>query len=378
MLALVSGSARAVAALGAAFVVGLSVSACGGGVPSSAVATVSGTPISNAAFNHWMSIAAASSQQQGGTKTPVPVPPDYKACVAGLKAQTASVKGATTPTDAQLKAQCATEYTSLQQQVMQFLISADWVIGEAADQGVKVTDAAVRKQLDTERKQQFPTQAAFTKFMQQTGETTNDLLLRVKLQQLSTKIRTKVTGAQKVTASQIASYYNAHKSTYTPHETRNVQIILVRTQAQAQAAINAIKGGTSFANEAKKVSIDVASKSEGGYLNGVTRGEEEQALDNALFTSPVGKLGGPVKTPFGYYVYQVLKIIPGNGQTLQQATPGIRATLQAQNQQKALQTFVTSFTKKWTARTSCRSGFVVQDCKEYKAPKTAAPAGTTG
>ena len=38
----------------------------------------------------------------------------------------------------------------------------------------------------------------------------------------------------------------------------------------------------------------------------------------------------------------------------------------------ALTAFVKGFKKKWTARTDCRTGYVVMDCKQYKAPKTTA------
>jgi len=40
---------------------------------------------------------------------------------------------------------------------------------------------------------------------------------------------------------------------------------------------------------------------------------------------------------------------------------------------------VKDFKKKWQAKTECRSGFVVADCKGYKAPKTSTgAAGATG
>ena len=32
------------------------------------------------------------------------------------------------------------------------------------------------------------------------------------------------------------------------------------------------------------------------------------------------------------------------------------------------------FKKKWMAKTECRSGYVVADCKGYKAPKTSGTA----
>ncbi len=40
-------------------------------------------------------------------------------------------------------------------------------------------------------------------------------------------------------------------------------------------------------------------------------------------------------------------------------------------QQKAFAAFVKAFRKKWAAKTECRAGYVVADCKQYKAPKPA-------
>jgi hypothetical protein len=54
----------------------------------------------------------------------------------------------------------------------------------------------------------------------------------------------------------------------------------------------------------------------------------------------------------------------------------IQQQITAQKQQKALSEFVKNFRKKWTARTECRSGYSVQDCKSYKAPKTSALPST--
>ena len=87
-------------------------------------------------------------------------------------------------------------------------------------------------------------------------------------------------------------------------------------------------------------------------------------------------LSGPVKTPFGYYIYEVTKIIPGNQQTLAEAQSSAKQQLIASQQQAALSKFVKEFKKKWMAETDCRSGYVVADCKQYKAPKTSSTGAT--
>jgi foldase protein PrsA len=66
----------------------------------------------------------------------------------------------------------------------------------------------------------------------------------------------------------------------------------------------------------------------------------------------------------------VASITPGSQQTLAQAQASVKSQLLATQQQGALSKFVKDFKKKWTAKTDCRSGYVVTDCKQYKAPKT--------
>lgn len=77
-------------------------------------------------------------------------------------------------------------------QVMGFLISADWVLGEATALHVETSSAEVRRTFDRIRRQQFPKAAELTRFLRQTGETVEDLLLRVKLQLDSERIQRKV------------------------------------------------------------------------------------------------------------------------------------------------------------------------------------------
>lgn len=355
-------------------------------MPGDAVVSVNGNSITTSTFDHWMAVAAsASSPAAAGSsaaKPVVPDPPTYKACVAHLEATAPKpAKGQAKPTAATLKAQCEQQYTALKQQVLGFLISSNWVLGEASDQGVKVSDEEVKKQFNQIKRQQFPKEADFQKFLANSGQTISDLLLRVKLDMLSQKIQQKITkkAGKKPTQKEITAYYEQHKSQFGQPERRNLMIILTKTQAQAEKAKQEVQSSKNFASVAKKVSIDPVSKASGGSLPGVVKGQEEKALDEAVFAAKLGVLSGPVKTPFGYYVFEVKKTLPASQQTLSQVQSTIQQQLTAQSQQKALSEFVKNFRKKWTERTECRAGYVVQDCKSYKAPKTPSfPGGATG
>jgi foldase protein PrsA len=386
---------RPVTAFALAALVVAALAACGGNsLPGDSVARVKDTSIKKDSFNHWLTVAALSSASQtdptaaASGKRPnvaIPDPPDFTKCVAAAKkAAPKPAKGQTTPSDATYKKQCQQQYASLRDQVMQFLISASWINQEAASRNVKLTDAEVKKQFDSTKKQSFPKDADYQNFLKSSGMTEADLLFRVRLDSLSNKLRTQVTkGKDNVTPAQISAYYNKNKSKFASAEKRDIRLVLTKTKAKAEEARAALKGGQSFKTVAKKFSIDQSSKANGGKLAGVQKGQQEQALDTAIFAAKKGVLTGPVKTQFGYYVFQVSAITPASQQTLAQATPTIKSLLASQGQQKALDAFVKDFQKKWKDRTTCRDGYKISDCKNGPKPKpatstTAAPTGTTG
>jgi foldase protein PrsA len=365
----VSRAFRFISALGAVFFAAAGLAACGG-IPGNAVVQVGGNSITKSTFDHWISVAASSTASAAGGKPAVPEPPQYTACIAHLQATTPKpTKGSVAPTTAQLKSQCEQQYKALQQEVLGFLISAEWVIAEAAHLGIKMSDAEVKKEFEKIKSQQFPKPAEFEKFLATSGQTVSDLLLRVKLNLLSSKIQKKVSTAKaNITQAEIEKYYNENKQHLGAPERRNIEIILTKTEAAAKKAKQEVESGKSFASVAKRVSIDPTSKASGGALKGVVKGQEEQALDAAVFAAKTNVLGGPVKTPFGYYIFQVTAITPGNQETLAVAQPQIKQQLTATRQQTAVSRFVKEFKTRWIARTECRAGFVMADCKEYKAP----------
>src|SRR5262245_36070802 len=101
----VKSSVRILMALGAFFVVAAALAACGG-VPGNSVATVDDASVKKSTFDHWMVVAAKSSQPPGagGQAASVPDAPNYTRCIAAArKAAPKPAKGQPKQTDAQLK-----------------------------------------------------------------------------------------------------------------------------------------------------------------------------------------------------------------------------------------------------------------------------------
>ena len=378
---------RTALALGAATIAAGSLAACGEeSIPGNAVVRVGDTAIKKDAFTHWLDIAALSTAAQSdptaatsGTRpnVTIPDPPDYAACIANKKKTAPTpAKGQPTPTDASFKTQCETEYKGLKDQVLEFLISSQWIQGEAKSRNVSVSDADVKKQFDTTKKQSFPKEADYQKFLVSSGMTEADLLFRVRLDSLSNKLRDAVIkGKDAVSDAQIADYFNKNKSRFAQPERRDLRIVLTKTEAKANEAKGKLAGGASFSTIAKQYSTDPSSKAQGGVLLQVAKGQQEKALDEAVFAAKKGVLSGPIKTQFGYYVFQVQKITAASQQTQAQAKETIKQLLASQNQQKALEDFVKEFQSKWKGKTDCKKDYTVDDCDN--APKAKTTTATT-
>ena len=349
----------------------IAISACGNDVPSGAVATVGDESISQQEFDRWFKTASAA-QAQGG-QVAEPDPPDFEKCVA-TKKKLPQPQGQDKPSDSELKKHCKTEYETLRTQVMQFLIQAEWVQQEAEKQDVKVTDAQINKSLEDQKKQAFPNEKAYKEYLKSSGLTEEDVLFRVKLDQLQQKLTQKITeDSKKVTDQDIEAYYEKNKKRFAQPERRDLRVVLTKTEAKAQEAKQALEDGDSFKQVAKQYSIDEASKAQGGKLPAITKGQQEKAFDEAIFSADKGELVGPVKTQFGWYVFEVDKITEASQQTLEQSKETVRNLLRSQGQQKALDEWIKNFREEYKDDTSCADDFRIAECSN--APKEATDTG---
>jgi foldase protein PrsA len=365
----------AVVGLGAAVVAG-----CGSeDVPSGAVAKVGDSEISQEEFDKWMESAVVGQAQ--GAEAVVPDPPEFTKCVAAKKKAPAA-EGQGKQTDAALKKQCEQEYESLRNQVMQFLIQAEWVQQEAEEQDINVTDQSVKSSFEDQKKQAFPTDKAYNEFLKSSGMTEEDILFRVKLNQLQEKLTQKVTqDATKVTDEDIQAYYEKNKERFAQPERRDLRVVLTKTEGQADEARSALEDGDSWRTVVKEYSIDEASKAQGGLLPAVAKGQQEKALDDAVFEAKKGELEGPVKTQFGWYVFEVEKITPASQQSLEESKDTVRNLLRSERQQKALDQFVKDFREEYKGETECADDYRVAECSnapEEESDTGPASGGTPG
>jgi len=343
----------------------LVVSGCGNDVPPGAVAKVGDSEITQDEFDKWLK-TAVMGQAQGGTAA-VPDPPDFAKCVAAKK-KTPAPEGQAKPTASQLKKQCKGEYDQLKREVMQFLIQAEWVQQEADQQNISVSEKAVSKSFADQKKQAFPTDKAYNEFLKTSGMSEDDIIFRVKLDQLQQKLTKKVTeGSTKVSDAEIQEYYDKNTKRFAQPERRDLRVVLTKNEAKADQAKKALEDGDSWQQVVKQYSIDEASKAQAGRLPAVAKGQQEKALDEAVFAADKGNIEGPVKTQFGWYVFEVEKVTASSQQSLEQSKDTIKNLLRSEGQQKALDKFIKDFREEYKEQTDCAEDFRIPECKN--APK---------
>lgn len=82
--------------------------------------------------------------------------------------------------------------------------------------------------------------------------------------------------------------------------------ILVDTDQEAIALYQLLTSGVDFAKLAREHSKDTGSGANGGELGWFGKGAMVAEFEAAAFSQPVGEIGKPVKTQFGYHIIQVI------------------------------------------------------------------------
>ncbi len=130
--------------------------------------------------------------------------------------------------------------------------------------------------------------------------------------------------SMQVSDDDIKKAYNERLSSFTTPERRHVEQMVFPTMADAQAAADRIKAGTSFGAIAterglKDNDIDLGEVSKPQMV--------DPAVADAAFALKVGEVSAPVQAQFGAVLLTVLKIEPQVVQSLADATPQLRNTI---------------------------------------------------
>jgi foldase protein PrsA len=313
----------------------------------------------------------------------VPDTPHYTTCVAELKATEPS---ASSLTMRELTLRCQERYRQLSRSALIQAIHAQWLIGEASAEGIRISNADVRREFEMKMSKSFQTNLEFEAYLKKAGRRPSGVMFQLKVARLADGIVARVHDRQRpVTQAEVAGYYDAHKERFATAERRDVRIVRTTTRAAALAARRKIESGTSFASVAKHLSPIVQPvRSERGLVVGLTPlYYSEKPLSDAIFSARRGRVYGPVFAPerkvvlsqpgTGYFVFEVSRVTPRRQRPLVRVRSEIASLLMGRNEKRALAAAVKTFRRKWIARTYCSPGYIVTGCREAKPSNSPPP-----
>lgn len=274
------------------------------------------------------------------------------------------------------------KYDELKEAALTSLLESAWLEGQGEEMGITVSDAEVAKEFKKLKKENFPTEAEFQKFLRESKFTPEDVDARVKLQILSTEIQEQLK-EDPPTPSQreIENYYEAAKATqFTKSASRDVRLIVNKEEEKAQKALAALESGNTakdWTRIAKEFSEDPATKEKGGLQKGIPEGGLEEPVAAAIFDAVEGQLEGPIKAPVGFYVFEVQSSEDETVEPLEKVEGQISSQLAQQLEQQDFSAFVTAFNDRWRSRTFCAEDYVTERCANFESdgrPAGAPPA----
>jgi foldase protein PrsA len=265
------------------------------------------------------------------------------------------------------------QYEQVKDQAMSSAIQTRWVRGEAAERGIEVTERDVDQALETIIDEQLGGQKGYERFLEESPFDEEGVREVAELTAISDRLQQQALPeeAPDVPESDIQEFYEANLDQFTTPETRDVRVIQNPDEGQIGEAQEALEGGESFGAVAKEFSTDQTTRGQGGLRRDVAEGQNEPALDEAIFGSPVGELVGPIQGETGFSLIQVEEVTPSETTPLSEVSEQIRTTLQQGLQSQAVERFRTSFIGKWQSRTFCADDYVVDLCANADPPPDA-------
>jgi parvulin-like peptidyl-prolyl isomerase len=276
-----------------------------------------------------------------------------------------------------------TKYEELKATALGELLDSIWLQGEAEELGVSVTDKQVATQLATIKKQNFPTPAAYKKFLKESQFTQEDVNDRIKLQLLSEQVQELISSlAPPPSSAEIAGYYESEKaSKFSSPASRTIRVIVNEEKSKvdkAKAELEKDNSPASWKKVAPKYSSDPTTNKKGGLQPGITEEFVKGPLKEAIFDSATNELIGPVKYEKSYLLIEVVKLQAEEVKSLPEVRTQIVEALAQEQKQEFFSEFVTEYQAKWQSRTICADDFLVESrCSNFVGsghPSTAPPA----
>ncbi|MCX6610803.1 MAG: peptidylprolyl isomerase, partial [Acidobacteria bacterium] len=147
-----------------------------------------------------------------------------------------------------------------------------------------------------------------------------------------------VQASMQVTEAELRRLYTENQDNFRSPEQSKVRHILFGTKdkpeaeeakmrALAESVYKQLKAGAKFEDMVNKYSDDKGSKSNGGSVGFITRGQTVKNFDEYSFTGPLNTLSSPIKTEFGFHLIEVQERKPAGMRTFEEVRGALEADL---------------------------------------------------
>ncbi|HUA74312.1 MAG TPA: peptidylprolyl isomerase [Solirubrobacteraceae bacterium] len=249
---------------------------------------------------------------------------------------------------------------SPRQKALEFLITTQWLLGQAAMMGAAVSDRAVEHAVNDQR--DVSGSEEFEQQLHATGETLDDVKLEASRELASAAIhRVLAARAARVSDAEIAAFYEANRRQFTVHESRVVDIVEnLPSRVAALALIRRVGTGRRFAAIAYHETL-------GRGETGLAGVPGKAALVRVIFSARADVVSKPIPLNHAWTVFVVRRIRPVRTEPLDEARAVIVKSLVPERLQRIAREFAPNYRAHWIARTSCRTAFVMPGCSQFAA-----------
>ena len=252
-----------------------------------------------------------------------------------------------------------TEYDTLKNQAVAYLVQRAEFQQEADKLGVTVSDADIEKRLKQIKKQYFGgSEKRYEQQLEKQGLTDDAGARRHQgaarsgedLQEGDERREGRRTPTSRSTTT------STSRSTGRPSSATS------RTSSSSRrrrptSSTQRVKAGEDFAKLAKKYSQDPGSKAQGGKLT-ISKGQTVGPFDQTAFLLSTGKFSHPIKTDFGYHIIKALgPIKPAQTTPFAKVKASIKTQLLQQKRNDAMTNWSDKLKKDFDGKVSYQTGY---------------------
>lgn len=193
---------------------------------------------------------------------------------------------------------------AFKEKLLNTMIDETLLLREAKRLGITATDTELSEEY-ARYKSQY-TEAAFQDMMKAKGISYDEWKEDRRQGYIIDKLRNAAApDADKITESELKSFYAQNMSDFNRPEEVRVRQILVGSEDTAKMVRSKLLSGENFAALAQQYSISPDAK-KGGDIGYFSRGTFPPVFDKICFSLPVGGVSDVVKSDYGYQIFKVL------------------------------------------------------------------------